>query len=226
MAFDPSVYPRTLTACVSYVAHSSRPRVLAAAAGLGWTARIAWGDPSPWDAVVLAVLLAWWPLQEWLIHVHVLHFRPRKTRGGRVVDLAIARQHRRHHEDPLRLEILFIPWPALLGGIVFHVVAWPLLLPAPQALTTIAAYLTLTLHYEWVHFLCHTPYVPRSRIYRARWRNHRLHHFKNEHYWMGVSMLLGDRILGTSPARDAVRTSTTCRTLGIEEALAAEHRSV
>ena len=32
------------------------------------------------------------------------------------------------------------------------------------------------------------------------WRNHRLHHCKNEHYWFGVTMLSGDRLLGTAPA--------------------------
>ena len=25
------------------------------------------------------------------------------------------------------------------------------------------------------------------RVYRAVWRNHRLHHYKNEHYWFTVT---------------------------------------
>src|SRR6202043_1216181 len=83
----------------------------------------------------------------------------------------------------------------------------------PLTLTGIAfAYLGL-FRYEWSHFLIHTPYVPKSRWYRTIWRNHRLHHFKNEDYWMGVSSNLGDRVLGTNPDQRAVPKSQTARTL-------------
>ena len=74
------------------------------------------------------------------------------------------------------------------------------------------AYLGL-FRYEWSHFLIHTPYVPRTRWYRAIWRNHRLHHFKHEGYWMGVSSNLGDRVLGTNPDQRTVQRSATARTL-------------
>ena len=58
----------------------------------------------------------------------------------------------------------------------------------------------------------------RGRWYARLWLNHRLHHFKNEHYWYGVTMLSGDRLLGTAPARDAVPTSRTARMLDEEQA--------
>ncbi len=67
--------------------------------------------------------------------------------------------------------------------------------------------------YEWSHFLIHTPYVPQSRWYRTIWRNHRLHHFKHEGYWLGVSSNFGDRILGTNPDGRSVERSATARTL-------------
>ncbi|MDX2168661.1 MAG: fatty acid hydroxylase family protein, partial [Deltaproteobacteria bacterium] len=50
--------------------------------------------------------------------------------------------------------------------------------------------------------------------YQRLWRNHRLHHFKNEHYWFGVTMLSGDRLLRTAPAVKDVETSPTARNLG------------
>ena len=53
--------------------------------------------------------------------------------------------------------------------------------------------------YEWTHFLIHTAYVPRTRAYKTIWRNHRLHHFKNEHFWHGITNNLSDRVLGTNP---------------------------
>ena len=83
----------------------------------------------------------------------------------------------------------------------------------PQAITGVAVYFLLSLHYEWVHFLTHTRVRPRSAFYRRLWRNHRQHHFKNEHYWFGVTMLGGDRLLRTAPEVSAVPSSPTCRNL-------------
>jgi hypothetical protein len=65
--------------------------------------------------------------------------------------------------------------------------------------TGLVFHLLLAFHYEWVHFLVHTHVVPRTALYRRLWRNHRLHHFKNDHYWFGVTMLSGDRLLRTAP---------------------------
>ncbi|MBZ0252355.1 MAG: sterol desaturase family protein [Candidatus Methylomirabilis sp.] len=214
--FDPAALPRTLGATILYFFRRSKPQVLGSAAILALTMRVAWGAWSVWDAVIVLALLAWWPIQEWLIHVYILHWKPR-TVLGRKIDFYVSSKHRRHHRNPLDLKNIFIPWPNLVGGIVFHLVFWPLVLPAPLALTTIAAYLLLTVHYEWVHFICHTPYVPAGGRYKRLWLHHRLHHFRNEHYWMGVSMTAGDALLGTAPEKDAVPLSPTCRTLGVED---------
>jgi sterol desaturase/sphingolipid hydroxylase (fatty acid hydroxylase superfamily) len=67
--------------------------------------------------------------------------------------------------------------------------------------------------YEWTHFLIHTPYRPKRRYYKAIWRNHRLHHYKNEHYWFGVTSIVGDRVIGTQPDQRAVPRSDTARYL-------------
>ena len=67
--------------------------------------------------------------------------------------------------------------------------------------------------YEWTHFLIHTAYRPRSRYYRSIWRNHRLHHYKNEHYWHGITNTLSDRVLRTLPDQADVPRSPTARTL-------------
>jgi hypothetical protein len=73
--------------------------------------------------------------------------------------------------------------------------------------------LLLTLHYELIHFLIHTRVQPRTALYRTLWRNHRLHHFKSEHYWYGVTRIEGDWLLGTAPVAKDVTTSSTCRAL-------------
>ena len=70
----------------------------------------------------------------------------------------------------------------------------------------------LTLVYEWVHFLIHTDYVPRHEVYRRLHRAHRLHHFRNERYWLGVTARTGDRVLGTNPRKEDVEVSVTAKT--------------
>jgi sterol desaturase/sphingolipid hydroxylase (fatty acid hydroxylase superfamily) len=76
----------------------------------------------------------------------------------------------------------------------------------------VAAYAILGA-YEWCHFLIHSPYVPRGRYYSAIRRSHRLHHYKNERYWFGVTSNVGDRVIGTYPDPRAVKRSTTARDL-------------
>jgi hypothetical protein len=71
----------------------------------------------------------------------------------------------------------------------------------------------LSLHYEWVHFMIHTRYRPRIGYYQHLARNHLLHHFRNEHYWYGVTMLQADGWLRTAPEPDRVPKSPTAMTL-------------
>jgi sterol desaturase/sphingolipid hydroxylase (fatty acid hydroxylase superfamily) len=53
-------------------------------------------------------------------------------------------------------------------------------------------------------------------LYRGIWRAHRLHHYRNEQYWFGVTMHLADHVLRTYPEKDAVPASATARTLGVD----------
>jgi sterol desaturase/sphingolipid hydroxylase (fatty acid hydroxylase superfamily) len=72
----------------------------------------------------------------------------------------------------------------------------------------------LGLVYEWTHYLIHTDYKPKSRLYKATWRNHRFHHYKNEHYWFTVTTSgTADKILRTAPDPDAVEKSPTAKNL-------------
>jgi hypothetical protein len=179
-------------------------------------ARVAIGDWSLWDLLAAAVVVAWWPFQEWLIHVFILHFRPR-TVGRRVIDFENANKHRAHHRDPWRIELVFMPLFSLVPGVpVVALLCW-LIAPSPAlAATAFLTFMVLLLHYEWVHMIAHTRWGAKSGIWAPAVRDHQLHHFKNERYWMGVSMRLGDRVLRTSPDPETVARSTTVRTLGIE----------
>ena len=205
--------PRTLRdALPIFLSHGS-PRVLAAALSVAIVARLSIGDWSWWDLAPIAGLAVYWPVQEWLIHVFILHFKP-FTVFGRTIDFRVPREHRAHHREPWNIHILFIPFHTWLYSLPLAAAIWFSLAPTPAiAVTGLCAHLTLAMHYEWVHFLAHTRYWPRTRLYQRLWRNHRLHHFKNEHYWFGVTMLSGDHLLRTQPAAKDVRPSATVRAL-------------
>ncbi|MFW0788350.1 sterol desaturase family protein [Gordonia sp. CPCC 205333] len=177
-------------------------------------ARIVVGGWSWVDAAVPAGLLAISPLVEWLIHVGILHWRPRRI-GKLTIDSLLAREHRAHHHNPRDIPLIFIPWPVLvwllplltaIGLFAFGRVGLGL-----TFLFTVTAFLLM---YEWTHYLIHTDYKPRSRLYRATWRNHRFHHYKNEHYWFTVTTTgTADRVLHTYPDPDRVEKSPTAKDL-------------
>lgn len=178
--------------------------------------RVALGGWSRWDAGVVAAMIAAEPFVEWMIHVFILHFKPRKI-FGRYIDPHVARKHRAHHSDPRKVEWIFVPLPVLTRAVPVILVLYLLLLPTFRlGVTASATGLGILLTYEWTHYLIHSRYTPKSRLYRYVWRAHRLHHYKNEKYWFGVTLHAADHVLGTFPAKEEVETSPTCRTLGVE----------
>jgi fatty acid hydroxylase family protein len=210
---DPRAPGLTLGDALAYFVRRPSAQLLALLFSSTLAARIALGEFSLWDLAVAAGVVAVQPLTEWLIHVEILHFRPRLWRG-RVVDIPIAHDHRAHHADPHDPTWWFIPAPSMLTGFAFLLgLAWLLMPTVELALTMSAAVVALGTVYEWTHFLCHSSWRPRSAWYRQLWKLHRLHHFKNENYWMGVTMHAADRVLGTLPEAGDVDTSPTCRNL-------------
>lgn len=206
---------RAAPAIATFFRHTS-PLALAAHAALWTSLRAGHGAPGWADLAVLVAIVGGWPLLEWLIHVHILHFRPRTVLGRRV-DLHDAREHRAHHRDPWRVDQVFVP----LRTIVVGSVLWPALafavLPRPVALTTLTVFFWSALHYEWVHYLCHIRWCPPLTAYRRLVRAHRLHHFKSEQHWLGVSRTAADRWLGTAPDPATIARSSTTHTLGVED---------
>ncbi|MEM1332897.1 MAG: sterol desaturase family protein [Actinomycetota bacterium] len=197
-------------------------RVLAAFLAVLVPMRLAVGDWSWHDGLVLAGTIALTGTIEWFIHLFLLH-APEDAWTSRV--LGTGTGHRQHHLDPTELRWL------LLGGVdaAIFTTAFSLVIAAgvlPTMWLTGGGFLgpfltgwTLAaiglLHYEWVHLLVHTRYRPRTRYYKRLARNHRLHHFRNEDHWLGVTANSGDRLLRTYPRRKTdVPVSATARTLG------------
>lgn len=178
--------------------------------------RLALGGWGWWDLGIAAIILSAQPFTEWVIHVTVLHFKPVSI-GGRLIDPLLSRRHRQHHADPKVLGLVLVPRQVIVASVLLNVGVYWLITPTWQlALSGMFTSYTMFLGYEWVHFLIHSNYRPRGSYYRYIWRAHRLHHFRNENYWFGVTVHVGDHVLRTFPAKDAVPVSPTAFTLGVE----------
>lgn len=204
--------PATLGTAIGVFSQHNSVRLLCLLALLTIIVRLQQGAVLSWEPLIPLITLLVWPLVEWLIHVHMLHYQP-ITIFGKKIDFLLPQTHRAHHRDPWNLKLVFIPphiFPLvtpLIAGILY------LLFPLQAALTSFATIMLFALHYEWSHYLAHIRYCPSISYYQKRVREHRMHHFLDEKQWWGVSMGSGDRLLGTAPNRETVTRSSTTRTL-------------
>ncbi len=174
--------------------------------------------PLTWvDAVVVAGVLVYWPLQEWAAHQWILHMKPRRVLGVEI-NPYFARCHRHHHRHPNVLATALLPPRVLWMMGPIHLAFWWLVTPTWAAMAMgVAAFTAATLFYEWIHYLTHTPYRPKGRYLRRVFRNHRMHHYRNEDYWHSFTAPFLDTLFRTGPDPREVPRSKTCRTLGVDD---------
>lgn len=216
---------KTLTGASASFLRRYSPWMIGAAilAALAW--RISIGGFGWADVAAITAMVVFYPFGEWAIHVYILHMKPIEV-AGRRIDPPAARGHREHHQDPgdltnllfeprelASLLLISVPLTVGIGVLIVEIFGSAALGPAVSA--GIAGNVMIGV-YEWMHYLIHTSYRPRSRYYRSVWRNHRLHHFKNEHFWHGITNNISDRVLGTNPEQGEVWRSDTARNLDAE----------
>jgi hypothetical protein len=142
-------------------------------------------DFAPVLLVAVAIGALVFFVSEYTTHRFMLHAPP--SANAFVLRLQ-RRLHYDHHVEPARLDLLFLPlWFAI-----------------PVAALTLAIYATVTrnasasaalllgslaglLWYEWVHYVAHIAYVPKTPFGRWIKKYHLWHHFKNERMWFGVT---------------------------------------
>ena len=200
--------------------------VLAALAVVLALLRVGFGGPlGRGDVLALVATLALTGPVEWIIHLYLLHAPPDAWVSR---TLGTGAGHRKHHLDPPDVDYLLlrgVDAAVNAAGLGVITAMWSVPLMWLTGASVIGGFLTGwtlaalgLLHYEWVHLLVHTRYRPRTRYYRTLERRHRLHHFRNEHYWLGVTSNTGDRLFRTLPEhRSDVPLSDTARTLSRPE---------
>lgn len=213
----------TKRATLGVFAHRRSAQVFAVVAAVALAARLLVGDLGRGDLLVVgATAVAIGPV-EWVIHRFLLHADERAWTSRR---LGTGDGHRRHHVDPPDLDWLLLAGgdaAIFIGAFGVLTAMWTVPLASVLDASSTGTFLTgwacaavALLHYEWVHLLVHTRYRCRTPYYRRLARNHRLHHFRNERYWLGVTTNSGDRLLRTLPAaKGDVALSDTARTLGV-----------
>jgi 4-hydroxysphinganine ceramide fatty acyl 2-hydroxylase len=183
------------------------------------------GGPKPQVYLALLAGVALFFVSEYTTHRWLFHAPPPKNPFLR---RAMERLHYRHHEEPNDLHLLFLPlWYSVPQLLLFGGVAWWILGDPHLAAGFLLGAMTLLLYYEWNHYVAHRPITPRTPWGRWMKKYHLWHHFKNEHYWYGVTNPSLDLLFGTYRDVSAVEKSLTARKLDgawAEAAATAEKR--
>jgi len=148
-------------------------------------------------------------VSEYTTHRFMFHAQPSKLPWLRKLQ---HRLHYDHHIDPPKLDLLFLPlWFVIPTAIVYYGVYVAITRSPALSLSLTFGSICALLYYEWVHYVAHIPFTPKTPFGRYVKKYHLWHHFKNEHFWYGVTNPSMDFAGATYRDVDAVERSTTVR---------------
>ena len=158
--------------------------------------------------ILLGALLFY--LSEYGMHRFAFHAPPLPWAPVRQMQ---HRLHYDHHVEPGRLDLLFLPIWFLVPNLAVATGVLALIFGAEPSLSGLFGMMLAILHYEWVHYVAHIPYQPRTRPGRWIKQYHLRHHFVSEKHWFGVSNPTLDGVFGTFHGPSAAEKSATTRKL-------------
>lgn len=146
-----------------------------------------------WSKIVIIwfIALLSWTLFEYLAHRFLFHWIERIKPLERFVYIL----HGNHHEYPRDRNRLFMPpVPSLLlSSIIFGVLYLTI---GIYSFIFYSGFILGYLIYASMHYAIHA-FAPPFKWLKPLWRNHHLHHYKNEEAGFGVSNLFWDKVFGT-----------------------------
>lgn len=149
-------------------------------------------DFSTWR-IILTFLAGgfFWTFFEYVAHRFLFHLVSEKPGLQKFAYIL----HGNHHHYPRDRQRLFMPpVPSLiLASIIFGSMY---LLMGPKAFMFFPGFMIGYLMYGTMHYAIHA-WNPPFKWMKPLWRNHHLHHYKNEHHGFGVSTTIWDHIFGT-----------------------------
>ncbi len=140
--------------------------------------------------VFLAGML-FWTFFEYIMHRYVFHWVAENERAKKIVYV----MHGNHHHFPRDRERLFMPpVPSLIiSSLIFGIMY---LLMSRNAFIFFPGFILGYLIYGSMHYAIHA-WNPPFKWMKPLWRNHHLHHYKDDHRGFGVSTTIWDRVFGT-----------------------------
>ena len=132
-----------------------------------------------------------WSIFEYLAHRFLFHWTAKSNRAQKIVYTL----HGNHHHYPRDKQRLFMPpIPSLIiSSTIFGLMY---LTMQGQAFMFFPGFLFGYLMYGSMHYAIHA-WNPPFKWMKPLWRNHHLHHYKNEHQGYGVSSTIWDHVFGT-----------------------------
>ncbi len=135
--------------------------------------------------------LIFWSFFEYLAHRFIFHWvsdNPRIQKFAYVL-------HGNHHHFPRDKQRLFMP-PVPSVIIASALFGLMYLVMRQNAFMFFPGFIFGYLMYGSMHYAIHA-WNPPFKWMKPLWRNHHLHHYKNEHNGFGVSSTLWDHVFGT-----------------------------
>ncbi|MBD0333691.1 MAG: sterol desaturase family protein [Chitinophagaceae bacterium] len=142
-------------------------------------------------AFLFLVGMFFWTFFEYIMHRWVFHMVAESERAQKFVYI----MHGNHHHYPRDRERLFMPpIPSLiLASIIFSLMY---LVLRENVFVFFPGFIFGYLMYGSMHYAIHA-WNPPFRWMKPLWRNHHLHHYKDEARGFGVSTTIWDRVFGT-----------------------------
>lgn len=132
-----------------------------------------------------------WTFFEYMAHRYIFHWISDRP-GVRKLAYTL---HGNHHEYPRDRQRLFMPpVPSVLIASVLFALFY--LLMRDYAFVFFPGFIFGYLIYASIHYAIHA-WAPPFKWMKPLWRNHHLHHYKNEELGFGVSSTLWDRVFNT-----------------------------
>jgi sterol desaturase/sphingolipid hydroxylase (fatty acid hydroxylase superfamily) len=132
-----------------------------------------------------------WTLFEYIMHRYVFHWVAESERAKKIVYV----MHGNHHHFPRDRERLFMPpVPSLILASIIFLMLYVFM--GKSVFLFFPGFLLGYLMYGTMHYAIHA-WNPPFKWMKPLWRNHHLHHYKNEERGFGVSTTIWDRVFGT-----------------------------
>ena len=142
-------------------------------------------------SLLFVIGMFFWSFTEYILHRFAFHYHPESEKGKKIHYLI----HGNHHEYPRDRERLFMPAaPSLIIASTLFLLMFLIL--GKYVFPFFPGFMFGYLLYGSMHYAIHA-WNPPFKWMKGLWRNHHLHHYKNDDMGFGVSSTLWDHVFGT-----------------------------